>query len=935
MQKTQLLLLPVLATLALSSPAASPFEALPVNGQLTTVLKNQQSYLNIGLGGWGAKWSYCSFSGKSTAQGNAALAKNTSKIGSAELSFDTQTKQKNSTALEMACRLETSEDVETTMIMIALDLDAAAFQGGTLQVETANGTSTTQPLPLGRGAVGKQVRQCIFTDASGLKTRLSFEPACTIVADGQLRILLAEGHFKSSQPVELTLAMDLPGKTKFYASTADYPTPDLGNWFAFTPTGKDSPKNEISMASWLEKPAGKYGRITRREDRLLYNGKPIKLWGINNCYATCAPDKDLAGNRASFYAKNGINSVRLHKYADGHGWEGIQSARSFTRFDPEALAKMDYYVAQLKEHGIYTKLSATFGVNIGPDDLERIPYAAEFEPMKHDRIETKHGSIYLSTELQDMQIEQVVNLLNHTNPDTGLTYAKDPAIAVVELYNEDSALFHGTMAMIGRVPTLRKRAEKEFGDWLKARYGTEENLLAAWGPNALNGFANEGYADESWAEKTIVPLGNPWFYDPVQLDGSQAGKKARLLDTMLFYYELQNKFYDRYVQAIRTTGYTGEILASNWQAGRAFSHYYNLHSDARIGLIDRHNYFGGRNGSKIRTAAMVSTPGSAILSTGMQQVGNRPFMLSEWIHVAPTEWGAEGVALIGAYGMGLQGWDVSYIFQNKDTGTFTPQINKDMWEATSPQVMGLFPAVARQVLRQDIRESKVVASRYVHLPSLHEGKLGFDDQVQHAHDTKSFTTDKIPNEAMAVARCVVDFTDDYRDTPAFDMAPYQKDGGLLSSTKELFWKKGKSGTDGFFTIDTPATQAVVGFSGGQKHRLRAATIESRTRFSAIYITAREPDKNLMTSDHLLVTAIARARNTGMKIIGDSLLLDRGTAPVLMEPVQATITLRRKGAKEVIVLNHDGERTGKTLPIRNGRFEIDGARDKTCYYLVTY
>ena len=61
----------------------------------------------------------------------------------------------------------------------------------------------------------------------------------------------------------------------------------------------------------------------------------------------------------------------------------------------------------------------------------------------------------------------------------------------------------------------------------------------------------------------------------------------------MFLYELQNEFYARYVQALRTAGYQGEIVSSNWQAGRALSHYYNLHSDALVGTVDRHNYFGG------------------------------------------------------------------------------------------------------------------------------------------------------------------------------------------------------------------------------------------------------------------------------------------------------------------------------------------------------
>jgi hypothetical protein len=81
--------------------------------------------------------------------------------------------------------------------------------------------------------------------------------------------------------------------------------------------------------------------------------------------------------------------------------------------------------------------------------------------------------------------------------------------------------------------------------------------------------------------------------------------------------------------------------------------------------------------------------------------------------------------------------------------------------------------------------------------------------------------------------------------------------------------------------------------------------------------------------------VARARNTGMKVFHDSRLLDRGGPPVVMEPVKAAIAIRRSGNPTVHLLDHDGCRTGNTLPVSDGTFLIDGARDKTCYYLVEY
>jgi hypothetical protein len=81
--------------------------------------------------------------------------------------------------------------------------------------------------------------------------------------------------------------------------------------------------------------------------------------------------------------------------------------------------------------------------------------------------------------------------------------------------------------------------------------------------------------------------------------------------------------------------------------------------------------------------------------------------------------------------------------------------------------------------------------------------------------------------------------------------------------------------------------------------------------------------------------MARARNTGMTVLGDTRIVDRGTPPVVMEPVKARISIRKAGNPTVLLLDHDGCRTDRTVPVTRGTFTIDGARDKTCYYLVAY
>lgn len=695
------------------------------------------------------------------------------------------------------------------------------------------------------------------------------------------------------------------------------------------------------MQAWLDKPAGLYGRIMRKDDQLIYQGQPIKFWGINLCYSTCAPDKQLAEKRSAFYAKYGVNSVRLHKYADGPGWAGIQSQDSFVEFDPAGLDRMDYQIAQFKQQGIYVLLSPIFGSQkLGPRDRKYVPYLDEFGRMdgKKNRVTTPHSAVQYARELQDVQIQQMVNLLQHKNPYTGLTYAADPAIAFIEIINEQSILFYTSMNPLKASVTLRGDVARRFCAWLRQRYGSHDKLLAAWGAKALGSFADEGLTsgEEHLDRHNILPLGNPWYWASGQLEGSQAYRKRRLLDSLAFLYEQQCDFYERYVLAVRAAGYEGEVLGSNWQAGEGLSHYYNLHSDYRVGTIDRHNYFGGGGQDKFNNASMLRVPGSGMLSVGMQQVIDRPFMLSEWIHVYPNEWGVEGPAIIGAYGMGLQGWDVSYMFQNRDNGGFSERIGRDRWDVTAPQVWGIFPAIARQVLRGDITESNVRATRRVHLPSMSQGRLDFQDEVIQAHDVKGFDSDKVPAAALAVARTVVEFTDTWQGTSSFDLGPFRQADALLSSTGQLRWHPGNSKHDGYFAVDTAATQAVVGFAENQPQSLGGVSLTLRCPFAALYVTALKRDGDVSSAEKLLIVALARARNTGMKLneAGDK-VLEKGEGPVLMEPVRARIRLNRPGRPKVYCLDHDGIRTGRMPKVDDSGFTIDGEKERTPYYLVEY
>jgi hypothetical protein len=710
------------------------------------------------------------------------------------------------------------------------------------------------------------------------------------------------------------------------------------------------------MEDWSPEPAGAHGRVLQQGDKLMYNGREIKLWGINITYNRCAPEKEIADRASAFYRKYGINTIRFHLYTQDYGWGGIQSERSCTKADPAKLDRMDYYAGKLRENGVYIKLSHSNSIVLGADDFDRIPYLDEFGEPKNGRMKVGGGALWFSRELQDLRIEQIVGLLRHTNPYTGVRWADEPALFCIEIVNENDVFWLYNDHLLEK-PTLRNRTAARFSEWLRRRYSTDEAWRKAWGEEAIvkdpKAPMNRALAGllkpsgwqrvaelrgevkpESPAAGTVIPWGNRFAMGDVGGVGERKEARVvrqRLIDTMGFLVELQDEFYARFARAVRDAGYKGEMVGSNWMAGKGMPHFHNLRSDWKVGVVDRHNYIGG-------TRAMVDLPGTELISSGLMQVVDAPFMLSEWIHVFPNEWYAEGPAITGAYGMGLNGWDVSYIFmcRNDDQSIFSPALGAP-WDATTPMILGTFPAVSRFVRRMDVRQAVTPATLNVCVPAFAGGRLGVDLKEEARYDFKSYSSTEIPNTALAVTRVAVKFTDTYQDTPKFDFAPYMDGPTYVSKTKQLRWTPAPEGRSraGYFTMNTPATRAFVGFGDGVKaFDLGGVKLSPGKGFSAIYVTARSVSaKRIEDEKEILVVAMARGRNTGMKWNADETKVeDKGSGPIVLEPVKASITV--PGAVSVKLLDHDGRATEQTIAVEAGAFTIDGGRDRTPYYLIT-
>ncbi|MDT0648016.1 hypothetical protein RM545_15060 [Zunongwangia sp. F260] len=705
------------------------------------------------------------------------------------------------------------------------------------------------------------------------------------------------------------------------------------DWFSFTPENTYEP-GVIGMNNWLDAPAGNHGFLQIDRDILRFeDGTKFKLWGTNISSRNSFVDAKTADDFANYLAKFGMNAVRFHKFS-WYAYDGEYS----TRFDSEKFKRFDYFQAKLREKGIYYGWSHIYGHRVQPGDSTKMLAYDEIRNLEFpwSHLDGSTASLVnFAPDLQELSIALTVDMLNHINPHTGLRYADDPGLAFIEFQNEDNIFWSAIELSLKQAPTYKALLNRQFSEWLQKKYGSQSALEEAWGKENIP-------KGESLSQKNIYPQPNHSLFSGEYESALKEDRNmvTHILDKMRFLYETQVKFYKKFEKAVRATGYKGVLVASCWQAGSGISHFYNLHADYQVGMIDRHNYFGGGEGGHrmtpgaVKNQAMVSNPGSGLLSTGLQQVVDRPFFFSEWMSLVPNQWTAEAAPIIAAYGMGLQGWDASFSF-GTDIPSFSDYLtskNRGVYNATSPLHTGLYPALARMVLRNDVKESPVIATRNVHVPSLIEGELGFEEKVDQGYDDKRFSGSVSP-QTMAIGKIPVNFTQKPRETVVPDLSAQQDTVNKIihSITGELSWWYGENK---YFTINTPGTKGAVGFLPKEKMVLDKWELMSDNPFAVILITSLEQGKNLNQSKRILVTAVARGKNTGMLYnkSGDS-LIQTGDSPLLLEPVNFSLRMPGKEEYSIEVLDHNGLPTGNTKNSKQGKIEIKGRESKSIWYLI--
>jgi len=696
------------------------------------------------------------------------------------------------------------------------------------------------------------------------------------------------------------------------------PQPAPEAWFAYQP-GDDafSEASIIDLSHLLDRPAGGRGWLQPDGDSLSFaDGTPARLFGLN---VTPAGTAELQERQAHLYAKHGVRIVRQHTVQNLVGL--ARKAQDGTwSLDPAGLARLDRWFATLKEQGLYMAWSVFYPHVITEDDGYDPALFAELEDRRGHGKSTS-GVVNFMTELQDSEWRYLKLLLEHTNSHTGLRYADDPALAMIEVHNEDCLFWHAPLNTLAKgedMPLHTARLQEMWAGWLAGRYADDGALLAAWGPTGQGSRPGDSLSNEA------MPIYGAWQF---HADGPAQAKheKRRAGDFMRFLAETQRSYYLKRRERIRSTGFGGLVVSTAWKAGGPSAHVANLWADSALDAIDRHRYHGGGEGGhgiaegEVKNEAQVDAPGTGILSAALEQWEGKPFVMTEWSSRPPNQWKAETMPLMVFYGMGLHGMDMIFHFAATKPWMRGGWPGQHSYVSETPHYLGQLPALALAVHRGDIAEGDVVATRRLPLDKAFSGVDPLtEDPSLSFQGAESLD---VPARVAAMGRVTLSAAGDASPAERADWSSFSdpETGAIRSTTDELLWFE----DEGLVLVRAERTQGIIGRGAGRKLTLPAFEVELGRPFAVLIFSSLD-DLPLIESSHILVTALARDRQTGARYSADGgRLTSVGGPPLLLEPVQARITYLGPAIVSAVTADFYGVPTGVAVEREGNSFTMDG------------
>lgn len=724
------------------------------------------------------------------------------------------------------------------------------------------------------------------------------------------------------------------------------------------------------VTDWQDSPAGKHGFLRVEGDGFAFeDGTPFVVFGTNLVFranfppcdtpdGTCDADAgdtcSLSAQMAERMARYGINTVRLHhldRIVAGVGIfdvAGLQaSPPTSVALDEGQLGRLGCLVHELKQRGIY--------LNVNLNTMRR--YLAGDGVVEHDLIQ-RWGAKHVFWEDRIAELARLYHrqlLREWVNPYTGLALADDPAVAFVELLNENSLMSgwaHGKTTCEGAFdqaaaeancipPHYRDTLDAHWSTWLSERYSDHLALVAAWD----DGTGSPGDPSES----TLSQVRRRSALDLVQNGYSI----TRYHDTLSFHAEIEVAFWQAMQADLRGAeiGVRVPISASNNNYRLVHQREIARHSD----LADLHFYWdhpvGGAGGALHNLAALRQVGKAQREHIPIEEqmapwaIAGMPVVLSETNHSWPNEYRAETAttALYGAF----QGWNGIYNFNWEAIRTLDDAVWSDNYPTmnfqtrSDPVQLALFP-----LMRLAFAEGWVSAGQDPVELSYTEDEVldcfrvneevdwmvsgGFDTRLAWVRPIRrSFEEGSVPSEPRQAS--------DY--AAAFGLTPLASP--YVSSTDELLLDADLDGTPedprARLVVRSARLQGALGdFGGDTEDRAPLMTMRIAERFATVLLASRDGEP-LARSGLMLLTTVARGENTGQEWNAERTnLTEVGFAPTRLERVTGTVTLRGiEGLATLQVFDTDeqGRRLARIVPISQSDDELSFHLGGSVWYAI--
>jgi len=260
--------------------------------------------------------------------------------------------------------------------------------------------------------------------------------------------------------------------------------------FPFVIPWSDATKGVATDVSFLnESSAGVNGYIVAKDGHFVESktGERIRFLGTNFTFESDFPTHSDAELIAAHLAKLGINIVRIHHEDSNFGMLWDKTAPGHTKIDQSAMDRLDYLIYQLKKNGIYVDLNLHVSRQFVPED--GFPASVNNIPSSYDK-----GIDNIDPQMIALQKQFAADYLTHVNPYTGLSYASDPEVAIIEINNENSAVttFGNADEAAEKLPDpFRSELAAAWNSWLKNKYSSGDALISSWYPSFNPGIPSE------------------------------------------------------------------------------------------------------------------------------------------------------------------------------------------------------------------------------------------------------------------------------------------------------------------------------------------------------------------------------------------------------------------------------------------------------------